>query len=210
VISIELNNPSAWHALRIATQTRARNVVDKAPPAAPAPKRYTRAELEKIGSELVMVPSRGTAIVNGAPQSVTRDVPTPFYKTAGYDSLADFLTDRLEKGLRESQQAVPVAPRGERVVDTWGAPQPKLSVPPGGKVFIQLEEHTRLAVSCDEEVTLQIANTSASRTLRLRTLDTASGETAHCAWIPPAKEYSSAAIVTANGKQAAVIELQPS
>ena len=74
-MNLELNNPSAFHALRVSAQTRARNVVDKAGPAAAAPKRYTREELVAIGSEIVMVMSRGTAIVNGAPQSVTRDVP---------------------------------------------------------------------------------------------------------------------------------------
>src|SRR5579859_4092873 len=52
-MNLELNNPSAFHALRVSSQTRARNVVDKAL-AVPAPKqRASRAELEKIGSEIV-------------------------------------------------------------------------------------------------------------------------------------------------------------
>jgi hypothetical protein len=207
-MNLELSNPSAFHALHVSSQTRARNVIAAAP-TAPAPKpRASRAELEKIGSEIVMVPSKGNARqADGTVRSVTREVPTPFYKTAGYETLAEFCTDQGEKSLRESQQAAPVAPRGERVVDAWGALQPRLSVPPGGKVLVPLEEHTRLAITCEEPVTLQLSNTSTSRTLRLRTLDTASGATAHVSFLPPSKEWPSAAIVSANGVQAAIVEM---
>jgi hypothetical protein len=209
-MNIELNNPSPWHQLRVASQTRARNVVDAAAPA-PAPKAApTRAELEKIGSELVMVPSKGTVReADGMLRSVTRNCPTPFYKTAGFDTLPEFITENLEKGTRESQQALAPAPRGERVVDKWLAPTPLLSVPPGGKALVNVEEHQRLTITCEEPVTLQLSNTSNSHTLRLRTLDTASGESAHVSFIPPTKDWPSAAIVSANGKSAAVVELMP-
>jgi hypothetical protein len=209
-MNIELINPSAFHALRVSSQNRARNVVDKAP-AAPAPKKaLSRSELEVIGSEIVMVPSKGTAREGGVMRAVVREVPTPFFRTCGYETLPEYLTDRLEKQTIEGQHAAAaIVPRGERVADTWGALEPRLSIPPGGKALIPLEEHTRIAVSCDESVMLQISNTSNSRTLRLRTLDTASGEVAHAAFIPQAKDYSAAAIVSASGTQSAIIELMP-
>jgi hypothetical protein len=116
----------------------------------------------------------------------------------------------MEKGVRESQHAAAaatVAPRGERVVDTWGALQPKLSVPPGGKVLIPLEEHTRLAITCEEPVTLQLSNTSTSRTLRLRTLDTVSGAQANVSFLAPAREWPSSSIVSADANTAAIVEM---
>jgi hypothetical protein len=207
-MNLELNNPSAFHALRVSSQDRARNAVDKAP-TAPAPKKaLSRSELEAIGSEIVMVPSKGTAREGGVMKAVTRDVPTPFYKTAGFESLAEFCTEQGEKSLRESQHAAAaIVPRGERVVDTWGALQPRLSVPPGGKVLIPLEEHTRLAITCEEPVTLQLSNTSTSRTLRLRTLDTVSGAQANVSFLAPAKEWPSSSIVSADAHTAAIVEM---
>jgi hypothetical protein len=207
-MNLELNNPSAFHALRVSSQARARNVVDKAPPAPAPKKRHTREELEKIGSEIVMVPFVGTVREGGVLKRVTREAPTPFHKTVGFDTLPEFITEQLEKQTISAQQGTPSVQRGERVVDSWGALQPRLSIPPGGRTTINLEEHTRLAISCDDAVTLQISNTSSARTIRLRNLDLASGEAAHCAWIPPAKEYPAAAIVSADKTHAAVVELQ--
>ena len=207
-MNLELTNPSAFHALRVSSQTRARNVIDAAP-AAPAPKRaLSRAELEKLGAEIVMVPSRGTAReADGMLRSVTRNVPTPFYKTSGFETLAEFCTEQGEKSLRESQPAAPTAPRGERVRDEWGALQPRLSVPPGGKVLIPLEEHTRLAITCEEPVTLQLSNTNTSRTLRLRTLDTVSGEQANVSFLAPAKDWPSSSTISAAASKAAIVEM---
>lgn len=207
-MNLELTNPSPWSPLKVAIQTRARNVVDKAP-AAPTPKRaHSRADLEAIGSEIVMVPSKGTAREDGVMKAVVRNVPTPFYKTAGYETLAEFCTEQGEKSLRESQHAAAaVVPRGERVVDSWGALQPKLSVPPGGKALIPLEEHTRLAITCEEPVTLQLSNTSTSRTLRLRTLDTVSGAQANVSFLAPARDWPSSSIVLCDGVHAAIVEM---
>jgi hypothetical protein len=209
---VDLNNPSAFHPLRIFSQDRVRNVFTAAPIApVSAPKRETREELEKIGSEIVMVSSRGTIReADGMQKSVVREVPTPFYKTAGYETLAEFCTEQGEKSLRESQQAAPSAPRSQRVVDEWGAPHPLQSVPPGGKTVLGLAEEKRLLVECDEETALQIANQSSVRTIRLRNRNSKTGETTHVAFIAPAREYPQAALVIANGKSAAVIELMPS
>lgn len=202
--SIEIQNPSAFHTLRIYSQDRARNVINKIDaPAAPTPKRESRADLEKRGSEIVMTPTR----VSTKFGSETRNVLTPFFKTMGFETLESFCTEIGERDLRASQQAAPAAPRGERVVDSWGALRPLKSVPPGGQTVLQLEEHSRVAVSCDESVMLQLSNVSSSRTIRLRNLDLASGEATHVTFIAPAREYPNAAIVSANGKSAAVIEL---
>jgi hypothetical protein len=142
--------------------------------------------------------------------SENRHVPMPQFQALGYETLQQFVTEISEKHLRESQQAAVHVPPVQHVRDSWGALQPRLSVPPGGKALIPLEEHTRLAISCDEPggVMLQLSNTDHARTIRLRTLDLASKEATHCAWIPPQKEYPAAAIVSANGTHAAVIELQ--
>jgi hypothetical protein len=219
VTSVEIQNPSAFHPLRVYTQDRARNVVVKAT-APELPKRHTRAELEKIGAETVMVPSRGTARVDGVMKTVTRDVPTEFFRHAGYDSLAAFCTENEEKELREWQKAAAAAamapPRGERVVDSWSSPKPLQSIPPktssqfvhgveisSAKAVFKLEENKRLLIECDEEVMLQIANTVIGRTIRLRNRNSKSGETTQVAFIT----YPNAAIVSANGRQSAVIEL---
>jgi hypothetical protein len=53
---------------------------------------------------------------------------------------------------------------------------------------------------------LQIQNESTTRTLRLRTRDTTTGSTTHVAFAAPAQ----VALVTANKKSAAVVELMPS
>jgi hypothetical protein len=57
--NVEINNPSAWHNLRVSSQDRVRNTFEKTSAPAPAAvKRLTRAELEKIGSETRDVPTR--------------------------------------------------------------------------------------------------------------------------------------------------------
>jgi hypothetical protein len=202
-MNVELINPSPWHPLRVASQTRARNVVDAAH-AAPAPAPHeTREELLTRGAAITMKKTR----ISTKFGSELRDVPTPLWQAEGADSLAHWVTEAGEHYQRTAQAPAPAVPRGERVVDAWGALQPRLSVPPGGKAVIQLEEHTRLAITCEEPVTLQLSNTSTSRTLRLRTLDTASGATAHVSFIPPARDYPAASIVSANGAQAAVVEM---
>jgi hypothetical protein len=201
-LNIDLVNPSAFFALKVYSQDRARNVVTAAAPAAPAPKRETRAELEKIGSEIVLVPMKATTKSG----TEMRNVPTPLYKTAGYETLVEFCTEAQEKQVRESQKAAPSAPRGERVIDSWGALQPRLSIPPGGRTTVLLEEHRRLVISCDEEVALQISNVDSARTLRLRSLDTATGETSNVSYLAPAREWPQAGLVLANKAISAVIE----
>jgi hypothetical protein len=203
--NVEIHNPSAFNPLRIFSQDRMRNTFEKAPaPAAPAPKHETRAELERRGAVITLKKMR----VSTKFSSEMRDVPTPLWQAEGADSLAHWVTEALEHYQRTSQAPAPTPPV-QHVVDAWGALQPRLSIPPGGKTLLQLEEHTRVAISCDEPVTLQLSNTSTARTIRLRTLDLASKEATHVAFIPPAKDYPSAAIVSANGTHAAVLELQP-
>ena len=209
--NIELNNPSAFHPLRVFSQDRMRNVFTAAEPTASAPKRETREELQKRGAKVVMVPSRGTVRgADGMVTAVTRDVPTPLYATLGYETLAGFCTEVGEKQLRESQQAAAVAPRVQKIVDEWGSPHPLQSVPPGGKTVLPLAEEKRLLIECDEEVGLQIANQSNVRTIRLRTRDAKTGETQHSSFIAPARDYPLAAMIIANHKTAAVVELMPS
>ena len=204
--SVEINNPSAWHNLRIASQDRVRNTFEKAPAApAPASKRATRAELEKIGSELRDVPTR----VSTRFGSETRNVPTPFYKTAGYETLGEFCTDQGEKQLRESQQAAVRVPPVQHVVDSWAEPKPFASIAPSATLNLPLDEAKRFLIECDDEVALQLSNTSSVRTIRLRNRNSKTGETTHVAFIAPAREYPQAALVIANGKSAAVLELMP-
>jgi hypothetical protein len=206
-MNVELINPSAWCALKIASQARARNVAAAPATPAPAPKRaLSREELTEVGMEMRDVPTRISTRFGGE----VRQIPTPFYRTIGYDTLPEFLTEQLEKQTIERTQPTPAAPRGERIQDVWGALQPKLSIPPGGKSLLNLEEHTRLAIACDEPAMLQISNTSHSRTLRLRTLDITSGETKNVSFVPPAKDWPSVAIVSATAKEYAVVELLPS
>jgi hypothetical protein len=205
--TVEIQNPSAWYALRVASQNRLRNITEKAP-AAPtlAPKRETRAELEKIGSEIRDVPTR----VSTQFGSETRNVPTPFYRIAGYETLGEFCTEAGEKSLRESQKAIPPAPKVQHVVDDWSEPKPFASIAPHAKLYLPLDEGKRFLIESDDEVALQLANTSSVRTIRLRNRNSKTGETSHVAFIAPAREHPQAALVIANGKSAAVIELMPS
>jgi hypothetical protein len=205
--TVEIQNPSAWHALRIASQDRVRNTFEKAPAVhTPAPKRATRAELEKIGSEMRDVPTR----VSTKFGSETRNVPTPFYKTAGYETLGEFCTESGERQLRESQKAVPPAPSVQHVVDFWSEPKPFASIAPHAKLNLPLDESKRFLIESDDEVALQLSNTSSVRTIRLRNRNSKTGETTHVAFLAPAREYPQAALVIANGKSAAVLELMPS
>lgn len=206
---IELTNPNPFHPLRIFSQDRLHNPYSAGLAPRPA-KLDTRADFEALGARIINVPSRGTARdADGALKSVTREVPTPFYKTAGYESLAAFCTESMEKQLRDSQQTPRTVSPGQRVVDDWGVLKRTQLVQPGGKVVLNLEENTRTLIECVEEVALQIANQSNTRTLRLRTRDTETGETQHVAFIPPAREYPQAALVIANGSKSAVVELMP-
>jgi hypothetical protein len=205
--SIEIHNPSAWHALRIASQDRMRNTFEKAPAVhIPAPKPATRAELEKIGSEMRDVPAR----VSTKFGSETRNVPTPFYRTAGYETLGEFCTEAGEKQLRESQKAVPPAPSVQHVVDDWSAPKPFASIAPHAKLNLPLDESKRFLIESDEEVALQLSNPSTVRTIRLRNRNLKTGEITHVAFIAPMREFAQAALIIANGKSAACIELMPS
>jgi len=208
---VELTNPSAFHALRVYQQDRARNVFGVPTAKAPMPKRETRAELEARGAEITMVPTRVTVREGGALRSVMRDVPTPLWRAEGAESLAEWCTSLLEKMADDARRGPSSdTPKAQRVVDAWAEPKPFESIPPHGKLTLPLVEEKRFLVECDDEVALQIANQSNARTIRLRTRDSTTGETTHVAWIAPAREYSRAAIVTANKKAAAVIELQPS
>jgi erythromycin esterase-like protein len=208
---VELTNPSAFHALRIYSQDRARNVFGVPTAKAPMPKRETRAELETRGAAITMVPTRVAVREGGALRSVMRGVPTPLWRAEGAESLVEWITTIQEQAADDARRGPSSdAPKAQRVVDTWTEPRPFESVPPHGKLTLALVEEKRFLVECDEEVPLQIANQSNARTIRLRTRDSATGETIHAAWIAPAREYPKAAIVTANKKVAAVIELQPS
>jgi hypothetical protein len=206
-MNVEIQNPSPWHNLRIASQDRVRNTFEKAPAVhTPAPKPTTRAELEKIGSEMRDVPTR----VSTKFGSEMRDVPTPFYKTAGYETLGEFCTESGEKQLRESQKANPAAPSVQHVVDSWSDPKPFASIAPHAKLNLPLDEAKRFLIESDEETALQISNTSSVRTIRLRNRNSRTGETAQVAFLAPAREYPQAALIIANGKSAACIELMPS
>jgi hypothetical protein len=216
--SLQIKNPSKFSPLRLFSQTRTRDLFVDAPTAPPLPKRRTREELQKIGAEIVMVPSRGTVQVDGVMKSVVRDVPTPFYLTAGYESLNGFITEVSEKETREFQAAASAAAmlssaggsRVQHVRDEWSAsPQSLMLVPPGETRVIKegFEENKRLLIECpDEEVGLQIQNESQTRTLRLRNRDSKSGEQTHVGFLAPAQ----VGLVIANGKSAACIELMPS
>jgi hypothetical protein len=216
--SIEIKNPSAFNPLRIFSQARVRHFFVDGPSAPPLPKRHTREELQKLGSEIVMVPSRGTAReADGMLRSVTRDVPTPFYLKAGYESLNGFITEVSEKELREFQAAASAAAmlsssgisRVQHVRDEWNAsPQPLMSIPPGETRVIKehFEENKRILIESDCEAALQIANQSQTRTLRLRNRDSKTGEQTHVAFLSPQQ----VGLVIANGKSSAVVELMPS
>jgi hypothetical protein len=206
-MNVEIQNPSAWHNLRIASQDRVRNTFEKAPAVhTSAPKPATRAELEKIGSEMRDVPTR----VSTKFGSEMRSVPTPFYKTSGYETLGEFCTEAGEKQLRESQKAVSPAPSVQHVVDSWSEPKPFASIAPHAKLNLPLDEGKRFLIESDEETALQLSNTSSVRTIRLRNRDMKTGETTHCAFIAPMREFANAALVIANKKSAAVLELMPS
>jgi hypothetical protein len=209
--SIELTNPSAFHSLRIYSQDRARNVFGVPIAKAPMPKRETRAELETRGAAITNVPTRVTVREGGALRSVMRDVPTPLWRAEGAESLVEWITTLQEQAADDARRGPSSdTPKAQRVVDAWTEPKPFESIPPHGKLALPLVEEKRFLVECDEEVALQIANQSNARTIRLRTRDSGTGEATHVAWIAPAREYPRAAIVTANKKVAAVIELQPS
>lgn len=208
-MNVEILNPSAFHPLRIYQQDRARNVFSAAPTAqAATPKRETRSELEKRGAVITLRP---TKIMTQA-GAVTRAIPTPLWQAEGAESLQEWCTrllDQMADDARKAAQSVD-SPRVQRVVDTWGASAPFASIPPHGKRTLTLAEEKRFLIECDEEVMLQISNPSNARTIRLRTRDATTGETNNAAFIAPAREYQQAAIVSANGKTAAVIELMPS
>jgi hypothetical protein len=208
-LSVELSNPSAFHALRVFTQNRASNVVTPAAKPKTA-KRETRAELEKRGAETTMKPTRIMAMVDGSPRSVTRELPVPLWQAEGAESLNEWCTHILDKMADDARKGPPVnAQPVQRVVDSWLARVPFGSVPPGGKAQLILSEERRYLIECDEEAALAIANTSSIRTLRLRNVETITGETTNTRHIAPARDYAQCAVVVANGKTAAVIELQP-
>lgn len=210
-MNIELTNPSAFHPLRIYQQARARNTFDTQTAKAPLPKRETRAELETRGGTITLVPTRVmTKTADGTLRTVTREVPTPLWKAEGAESLQEWCTGILEKiadDIRKSAAAA--APRVQRVVDTWGPSVPFASIPPHGKMNLQMSEEKRFLAECDEPVTLAIANTHPVRTIRLRTHDAKTGETKHSAIVNPAREYPHAGTVDASKQAAAVIELVP-
>jgi hypothetical protein len=207
MMNIELTNPSAFHPLRIYQQDRARNTFDKAPPAAAMPKRETRAELQKRGSVITPVPTK----IMTKQGAVTRDVPTPLWQAQGAESIEEWCTRLLEQMADDARRIGNISvPAIQRVVDTWGEPKPFESIPPHGKRLLPLAEDKRFVIECDEDVALQLSNIHNTRTIRLRTRDSKTGETTTVAHIPPAREYPQAAIVNANGKTAAVIELTPS
>jgi hypothetical protein len=214
VTTIELSNPSAFHPLRVYTQDRARNAVDKVPAAKPAlPKRETRAELEKRGAEILMRPFRGQVREGGVLRAVTRDIPTPRWQDEGFYSLSEFVTQHEERQAQAARVAAAGAVPVQRTLDEWLAPKAFESVPPHGKITLPAEDHRRYLIECDDEpsgVTLQIANQSTTRTMRLRIRDVKSGEVSHVAFIAPAREYPQAACVTAGNASAAVVELMPS
>jgi hypothetical protein len=204
-----ITNPSAFYPLRVFSQDRSRNATDKAPPAPPAPKFETRAELEKRGSAITMKKIRVATKFGDE----LRECPQPLWQAEGADSLNHWVTDITEQGVRDSQKAVPAAPRVQKVVDTWSAPRRFASVQPGGDFKLPLAEEVRYLIECDEEVGLQISNLSSIRTLRLRNRDAKTGECSHVAFVPPMTAHnnftSQYGVVTANGKSAAVIELMP-
>jgi hypothetical protein len=207
--SIELQNPSAFHSLRIYQQDRARNVAVTPADTVAMPKKETRAELEVRGSEIFTRSHRVTAMVNGALRSVVRDVPEPLWQVEGAGSLAEWVTNISEKIADDIRKGPPAsAPKGQRVVDSWGEPKPFASVQPGAKSRLVLSEEKRFLIECDEEAGLAIANTSNSRTIRLLNYDLKTGETSNLKHIAPAREYPQAAVITA-GKLAAGIELCP-
>ena len=212
-LPLELKNPSPFHPLRIFQQDRRRNIFVDAPTSPPLPKRHTREELQAQGSQIVMVQSKGIAHVDGALKTVTRDVPTPFYLKAGYESLNGFITEVSEKELREFQAAASAAamlssagaPRGQRVLDEWNTALKELMlIPPGAKHTLPLEENSRVLIETDDPagVTLQIQNQSTTRTLRLRNSDPKKGDS-HVAFVAPAQ----VSVVAAGKSVGAIVEL---
>jgi hypothetical protein len=209
VTSIEIQNPSAFSPLRIYQQDRARNVFVTPAANVAMPKKETRAELEQRGAEIITRQHRVTAMDNGALRSVTRDVPEPLWQVEGAGSLAEWVTNILDKIADDIRKGPPAsATKGQRVVDSWGEPKPFASVQPGSKMRLTLSEEKRFLAACDEEVGLAIANTSNSRTIRLRNVDLKTGETSNTTHISPAKAYAQAGVINA-GKLAAGIELCP-
>jgi hypothetical protein len=205
---VELSNTNPFHPLRIFTQDRCRNLMEKLPPATPAPTRDTRADLEKSGSQLVMVKSRGTVReADGNLRQVEREVPTPFFKTAGFETLAEFCTENSEKQLRASQAAAAVAPRSQRVVDSWNDPVPFASLAPHANVNLPLAEEKRYLIEAVEETALQISNVSTVRTIRLRNRDTKTGDVSHVSFLAPARDWPSSSLVIADARKGAIVEL---
>ena len=216
--TVELTNTNAHHALRISRQNRIRTPTTDNTPATPLPKRHTRAELEKIGNEVVMVPTRCKVQMPGMQKGVTRtttvDVPRPFFQTAGYETLPQFCTETAERETREYEKAVAasaIAPRVQAFVDTWGPLEPLQVVPAGATdVVLVMSEEKRLVVECDNEAALSIAHKSPNRTVRLLNRDSASGAATHVTFLHPTRGGDAqSAWVTANGKSAAVLELLP-
>jgi hypothetical protein len=210
--TIELNNPSAFHPLRIYSQDRARNTFDKAPPAkAATPKRETRAELEARGSEITLKPTK----IMTKQGAVMRDIPTPLWQAEGAETLAEWCTGILDKMADDARKAPSVdVPKVQRVVDSWGERRPYKSVPPGGTILLALDEHQRLVLECDEEISVSVAHTDTIRTVRLRQLD-GSGVTMRATYITPVRDSfiggkaTASASITAGKTSAAAIELQP-
>ncbi|MGO9623241.1 MAG: hypothetical protein ACLP0B_17930 [Steroidobacteraceae bacterium] len=205
--SIEIQNPSAWHNLRIASQDRVRNTFERTAAPTAAPKRvHSRVELEAIGSEITTQSMR----ISTKFGSEMRNIPTPFYRIAGFETLNEFITESAERELRESQKAAAHVPPVQHVVDEWSAPKPFASIAPGEKLNLPLDEAKRFLIESDDEVALQLSNVSSVRTIRLRNRDMNTGEVSNCAFLPPAREFAQAALVIANKKSAACIELMPS
>ena len=178
--TVEIQNPSAYN-LRIASQDRVRNTFEKTATPAPTLKRSTRAELEKRGAAITMKPTR----VSTRFSTEMRDCPVPLYQSLGYSSIEEYCTAVMEKELIASQQAVTAAPAVQHVVDSWADPKPFASVAPSARLTLPLDEGKRFLIESDDEVALQLSNTSSTRTIRLRNRDAKTGAVEHVAFIPP-------------------------
>jgi hypothetical protein len=215
---VMITNPSAFHPLRVYQQDRARNVAVPAP-APEVPKIPTRDELVERGSLLVDKTIRVMVRSDAGMVPATRTIKVPTWQQAGDTSLNEYVTKEIEHATDVARKAAGAAPpSGQRFVDSWGAPSPFGSIPPGGKSKLPLDEHRRLVIECDENVTLQIANQSA-RTIGLRTrakngATTTAGFVGPIRAVPGAGLYArggdiSVGLVTASKDAAAVVEEMP-
>ena len=191
-----INNPSAFSALKIYSQSRKREQLQPAPAPVVKP-RETREQLVERGSEVLQ---RRQSTSSG-----TKIYPTPRWQMEGDTSLAEWVTKQLEKF--EPTPAPISQPR--RVSAEWETNlQPFASVAPHGSLEISLSENKRFVIECVEDVVLQVNNSSHAQTIRLLSRDK-KGETAHVAFIGPAREFQNAGTITAGKQDAAVIELMP-